>query len=99
MILEHALITVRPDAHEEFHEAVARAREVISAAPGFRSFALHRGIESPNRYLLLVGWETLGAHTAGFRESPAFAEWRSLIGPYFDGQPDVDHFLPLPGLS
>jgi len=99
MILEHALITVLPDAHEEFRTAVTRAREVISAAPGFRSFALHRGIESPDRYLLLVGWETLEAHTVGFRESTAFAEWRAHIGPYFDGAPEVDHYDPVPGLS
>ena len=99
MILEHALITVRPDSHDEFELAVTRARKVISAAPGFRSFALHRGVESPDRYLLLVGWETLEDHTVGFRESPAFAEWRSHIGPFFDGQPEVDHYDPLEGLS
>jgi len=99
MVLEHALITVRPDAHEEFQVAVTKAREVISAAPGFRSFALHKCIESPDRYLLLVGWESLEAHTEGFRQSPAFAEWRGHIGPFFDGQPEVDHYDPLPGLS
>ncbi len=99
MVLEHALITVRPDSHEEFQAAVTRAREVISAAPGFRSFALRRGIESPDRYLLLVGWETLEDHVPGFRESPAFAEWRSHIQPFFEGQPEVDHYDPLPGLS
>ena len=99
MIVEHALITVRPGSHAEFEAAITRAREVIAAAPGFRSFALHRGIESPDRYLLLVGWETLEAHTTGFRESPAFAEWRSHIGPFFDGPPEVDHYDPVPGLS
>ncbi len=96
MILEHALIDVRPGSQAEFEAAVTRARDVISAAPGFRTFALHRGVESPDRYLLLVGWETLEDHTVGFRGSPAFAEWRSLIGPFFDGQPEVDHYLPLP---
>ena len=99
MILEHALITVRPDAHDEFEAALARARRVISAAPGFLSLALHRGIESPDRYLLLVGWESLEDHTVGFRESPAFAEWRSHIGPFFDTPPDVDHYAPVAGLS
>jgi heme-degrading monooxygenase HmoA len=99
MILEHALIDIRPGSHDEFEVAAAEARKVISVAPGFCSFALHRGIESPNRYLLLVGWDTLEAHTEGFRGSPAFAEWRSHIGPFFDSPPEVDHFDPLPGLS
>jgi heme-degrading monooxygenase HmoA len=95
MVLEHALITVRPGAQADFEVALVEARKVISAAPGFLSFAIHRGIESPERYLLLVGWETLEAHTEGFRESTAFAEWRSHIQPFFDGPPDVDHYDPV----
>ncbi len=99
MTLEHALITIRPDAHEQFEAALTEARTVISSAPGFRSLRLHRGVESPDRYLLLVEWETLEDHTVGFRESPAFAEWRSLIGPFFESQPEVDHYEPVPGLA
>ena len=99
MILEHALITVRPDAHPEFEEALTRARAVISSSPGFGSLRLLRGVESPDRYLLLVEWATREDHTVGFRESPAFAEWRSHIGPFFDSPPEVDHFDPVAGLS
>jgi len=99
MILEHALITIRPDSHREFETALAKARAVISAADGFGSLRLLRGIESPDRYLLLVEWATLEAHTVGFRESEAFAEWRSHIGPYFESQPVVDHFDPVAGLD
>ena len=99
MILEHALITIRPDTHEKFEAALTKARAVISSAPGFGSLRLHRGVESPDRYLLLVEWATLEDHTVGFRESPAFAEWRSLIGPFFDSQPEVDHYGPVAGLA
>ena len=98
MILEHALIDVQPERADEFASALARARAVIAAAPGFASLALHRGIESPSRYLLLVEWETLEAHTEGFRASPAFADWRSIIGPFFASPPAVDHYAPVPGL-
>lgn len=97
MVLEHALITVRPDSHAEFEAAMAKARGVISQAHGFRSFRLHRGVEAPDRYLLLVEWDTLEDHTVGFRESPAFLEWRSHIGPYFDSPPTVDHYDPVAG--
>ena len=99
MILEHALITVRPDSHAEFESAMVQAREVISRAAGFRSLRLHRGVEAPDRYLLLVEWDTLEDHTVGFRESPAFAEWRSHIGPFFDSPPVVDHYDPVAGLA
>ena len=99
MVLEHALIAVRPGSQEEFEAAITEARKVISAASGFRSFSLRRGVESPDRYLLLVEWESVEAHNVGFRESPAFAEWRSHIAPFFDGQPQVDHYAPLDGLT
>lgn len=97
MVLEHALITVRPDTHQEFEAALTRAREVISGAPGFVSLQLSRGIESPDRYLLLVEWEKLEDHTVGFRESDRFAEWRSHIGPFFESPPEVDHYVPVTG--
>ncbi len=54
------------------------------------------GIESPGRYLLTVHWNTLEDHTQGFRESPAFAEWRAIIGPFFAQPPQVEHFTLLP---
>jgi hypothetical protein len=48
---------------------------------------------------LLVEWETLDDHLVGFRESERFSEWRSLIGPFFDSPPVVDHVEPVEGLS
>jgi heme-degrading monooxygenase HmoA len=99
MILEHALISIRHDEHEEFEAALAKARAVISAAAGFGSLRLLRGVEAPDRYLLLVEWANLEDHTVGFRESPAFAEWRSHIGRFFASPPEVDHFDPVVGLA
>jgi heme-degrading monooxygenase HmoA len=94
MVLEHAVITIRPGSADGFEAALTEARAVISASPGFRSLALHRGVEEPDRYVLLVEWETLDDHLVGFRQSEAFTAWRALIGPYFEGQPVVDHLEP-----
>jgi len=99
MVLEHAVITIRPGTAAEFEGAMLRARAVIAACNGFVSLELHRGVETPERYLLLVEWETLEDHTVGFRESDRFAEWRSHIGPFFDAPPEVDHFHPVAGLA
>lgn len=95
MILELADIAVTPGSGPEFEAALAEARAVIAASPGFRSLAVRRGVESPDRYVLLIEWEALEDHTVGFRESPAFGEWRALIGPFFDGPPAVEHFVPV----
>lgn len=92
MVLEHAVIHIRPGTSEAFEAALAEARGVIAASPGFASLRLHRGVEAPDHYLLLVEWESLDDHLVGFRESDAFTAWRSLIGPYFESPPDVVHF-------
>lgn len=92
MVLEHALIDIRPGTADAFEAAMDRARQVIAASPGFASLRLHRGVETVDRYLLLVEWETLDDHLVGFRESDAFTAWRSLIGPYFASPPDVVHY-------
>jgi heme-degrading monooxygenase HmoA len=93
MILEIADITIPPGKQAEFDEAIARAlRTVVAKAQGLRGFQVHKGIESPERYVLMIQWDTLEAHTVGFRQSPAFAEWRGIVGPFFAKPPVVEHF-------
>ena len=93
MILEIADITIRPGEQAAFDAAIARGiQTVISRARGFRHASVHKGIESPERYVLQVEWDTLENHTVDFRGSPAFAEWRAIVGPFFAAPPKVEHF-------
>ena len=92
MILEHALLPVIPGREQEFLEAFAEARSIISAMPGFVDLTLHRGIEDPEQFLLLVRWDTLEAHTEGFRRSPEYLEWKRLLHHFYKPFPDVIHF-------
>jgi hypothetical protein len=41
---------------------------------------------------LMIFWDTLEDHTVHFRQSPAFAEWRAIVGPFFASPPVVEHF-------
>ena len=96
MVLEVADIHIAPGRNAEFDAAIERGvRTVIGRAQGVRSFQVQKGIESPERYVLLVEWETLEAHTVGVRESPLFAEWRAIVGPFFAKPPVVEHFQTL----
>jgi heme-degrading monooxygenase HmoA len=92
MILERAMVEVRPGTGTAFEAAVGRGAPIVAASPGFMSLALHRCIERADRYLLLIEWETVEDHTVGFRGSDAFPRWRAEIGPYLDGDPDVEHY-------
>ena len=93
MILELADIRIQPGKQAEFDAAIQRGIEqVISKAKGFSGFKIHKGIESPERYVLTIFWQTLENHTIDFRESAAFAEWRAIVGPFFAAPPTVEHF-------
>ncbi len=96
MILEFADIRIQPGRQAEFDAAIRRGvTEVIARAEGFLGYKITKGMESPERYVLMISWASLESHTVGFRESPAFAEWRAIVGPYFAQPPVVEHFTVL----
>ncbi len=93
MILELADIRIHPGQNAAFEEAIQRGlREVIAHAKGFQGFKVNKGIESPDRYVLQIFWDTLEDHTVGFRQSEAFTQWRAIVGPFFAAAPVVEHF-------
>lgn len=92
MILESATLDVKPGQAEAFEAAMQKARPLIAATPGFISIAVRRCVETPNRYLLLVEWETLEAHTVGFRQSLRYQEWRTLLHHFYAPFPLVEHY-------
>jgi heme-degrading monooxygenase HmoA len=93
MILELADIRIHPGQQAAFDEAIQRGlATVISKARGFQGYKVNKGIENPERYVLQIFWETLENHTVDFRESPAFADWRAIVGPFFAATPVVEHF-------
>ncbi len=96
MILEIAEIRIAPGQQAAFDEAIQRAlTTVASQAKGMRGYKVNKCIESPERYVLQIFWETLEDHTVGFREGPLFAQWRAIIGPFFASPPVVEHFTLL----
>ena len=94
MILESAVLEVRPDATDAFETAFAEAQQIISAMPGYLSHELLNCLENPYRYLLLVRWETLEAHTEGFRKSAEYQQWRELLHHFYDPFRTVEHYQP-----
>ena len=93
MILEVADIRIAPGQQGAFDEAIQRGlTTVVSQAKGYRGYKVNKSIESPERYLLMIFWDTLEDHTVGFRGGPLFAQWRAIVGPFFAQAPQVEHF-------
>ncbi len=91
-VTEHAVLNVIPGQEDEFASSMERAKALIAGSPGFRSLRVERSIETPSTFLLLVEWESLEAHTEGFRRSAAYEEWRTLLHHFYDPFPAVEHF-------
>jgi heme-degrading monooxygenase HmoA len=92
MILELAILDVRPGERRAFEAAFAEAKAIISAAPGFDHLELGHCLEEPDRYVLLVGWDRLEDHTEGFRTSEGYQRWRALLHHFYDPFPTVEHY-------
>ena len=93
MILEVADIRIAPGRQAEFEKAAHHGlRTVIANAKGFGGYHVRHSIESPERYLLLLEWETLEDHTVGFRGSAAFTQWRNIVADFFVQPPFTEHF-------
>ncbi len=99
MILEVALLNVRLGQEAAFETAMRDARPLIAATPGFLGIEIRRCVETPNRYLLHVSWETLEDHTIGFRQSDRYQQWRTLLHHFYDPIPTVEHYQEVPSLS
>ena len=96
MILEIADFRVHAGQQAAFEDALRLGiAEALSQSPGFIRASVQRGVESPDRYVLLVEWRTLEDHMQGFRNGPLFAVWRGHIGRYFASPPSVEHFTAL----
>ena len=92
MILEHAVLNVRCGQGQAFEQAIRQALPLIAATPGFAGIEVRPCLETPERYLLLVRWETLEAHTQGFRGSSRYQEWRAALHPFYEPFPLVEHY-------
>lgn len=92
MILEVAILNLRPGESPAFERAIAAARPLIAATPGFRGLEVRPCVGSASRYLLLVWWDKLEDHTVGFRGSPRYPEWRAALHHFYDPFPVVEHY-------
>lgn len=92
MILELAILDVIPNQEKDFEIAFVKASSIISSMAGYISHQLQRCVEKQNRFILLVHWETLEAHTVGFRGSEQYQEWKRLLHHFYDPFPTVEHY-------
>ncbi len=94
MNLEIATIKIKKADQAEFREKFGEAQKLISRQPGYISHEILLCSEDPERFVLLVRWQKIEDHTEGFRGSADYQEWRRLLHPLFQPNPEVLHYDP-----
>ena len=91
MLVERSEITTKEGSEEDF-AAVMRDQGVplLAGFPGVKWVQFGRGVENPDKFMLLVEWEAMDAHAA-YSASPKSGEFRQLIGRYLKGGA-MEHF-------
>lgn len=92
MVLEIATLNIKDGLSTEFENSFEKASQIISSVNGYISHELKKCIEIKNQYVLLVNWETLEQHELGFRKSPEYQEWKTLLHHYYEPFPTVLHY-------
>ena len=92
MILEVVILNIISGKEWEFETAFSEASSIIASMAGYSSHQLQHCLEKENCYLLLVQWETLEAHTIGFRGSSEYQEWKKRLHHFYDPFPVVEHY-------
>lgn len=95
MILEAAMLQVKPGLTSDFEQSFKEASSLISSIEGYKGHELQKCLEDDHKYLLLVKWEKLEDHTIGFRESSQYQTWKAMLHPYYSPFPVVEHFTSI----
>ena len=88
-----AILDVKTGQSAEFEAAFPQAAPLIASIPGYVSHELHHCLENPQRYLLLAYWQTLDAHTIGFRQSAQYQACKRLLHHFYDPFPTVEQYV------
>lgn len=98
-VLEVAVLDVKSGMTAEFEAAFFEAQNIISSIVGYIDHELQRCLELDNRYILLVRWNSLEAHTVGFRQSEQYQQWRKLLHHFYSPFPTVEHYQKVTACS
>lgn len=92
MILEVAILNLKPGSSEGFVISFEKASSIIASQRGYLGHELKKCIEKEEKYILLVRWETTEDHEIGFRQSEDYQQWKALLHHFYEPFPVVEHY-------
>jgi quinol monooxygenase YgiN len=91
MLTERAELLIKEGEEENFDKAMrAEGLPLILSLDGALSARLGRGVENPDKFILLVEWRDMAAHDA-YKGTPGQAALGKIMSPYTRGGA-MEHF-------
>jgi quinol monooxygenase YgiN len=91
MLLERSELLIREGQEDAFSVAMQeRGIGWLTSVPGVLSVSLGRGVENPGKFMLLIEWQNMDAHSA-YNKTPVCGQIRALIGQFSKGG-SMEHF-------
>ena len=91
MLLERSELLVREGQAEGFAAAMNdRGLAMLAGVDGVKTVGFGRGLENPDKFILLVEWDSMDAHVA-FTKSAIYTPFRELFAPFTKGGA-MEHF-------
>ena len=97
MILEVAIMKIKPELIPQFETVFPKAAAVSASTPGYISHEMQRCVETKGKYFYLIRWESIEAHMVNFRQSPRRDEFRKLLAEFWAEPPVAEHFEAVTG--
>jgi len=91
MVYEIAVLPVHQQHVARFKQAFAEVAPLLCRAKGYGGHLLAQGIETPERFNLIVRWQSLEDHTPGFEASEDHRVFMLGLEEYFSEEPTVYH--------
>ena len=94
---EIAEFSITTGEEDEFERRVLDSVPIFTAAEGCRALRLHRAVDVPGRFLLLIEWVSVAHHTDKFTATDGFRTFVATVSPLYAADPRVFHTTAVPG--
>jgi heme-degrading monooxygenase HmoA len=85
-----AIVTFEAKDPAGLQQVLAGAGAMLQGAKGFHGAELRRGVELPDRFILLLDWDAVADHHAWMAVNETV--FLGAVGPYIVGSPDIKHY-------
>lgn len=84
--------TISSENRAAFETAYAEAGKLLQQSSYCLGYKLIRGVEEPNKYILVIHWTSLNDHLQGFRKSELFPPFFNLVKPFYNNIEEMKHY-------